>query len=227
VKVEIAAPLRWEDERRVESRWEGVEGCERERAERHVPALAILRDTHDLPVFGEAAAHEDEGRCAAALDVYCPTVEAGATCPVTAGGRPNPDVAIALGSGPACPVLGFEGNHAPPDPKAVVPLYGNERKEGAYWHKTLWTVDPRYDGPVLIRARRLDPPQVVQFARPSGTPGTPEEQVGELEFRREKPTPGATALPSRFSPGRGCFAFQVDGSAFSKVIVFAAAEASP
>ena len=73
-----------------------------------------------------------------------PSVTRGETCPVTAGGRPTPDLAIALGSGPAYPVLGFEGNHAPPSPKAVVPLYANERKGNVYWHKTLWAVDPAY-----------------------------------------------------------------------------------
>jgi hypothetical protein len=159
--------------------------------------------------------------------LHIPTVEAGASCPVTPGGRPNPDVAIALGSGPAYPILGFEGNLVPPDPKAVVPLYGNERKEGSYWHKTLWAVDPRYDGPVLIRARGLEPMQPVQFAKPSGTPGTPEERVSELEFRGEKSDSWRYGPSLTILPGPGCYAFQVDGTAFSNVIVFEAAEASP
>jgi hypothetical protein len=86
---------------------------------------------------------------AAASDLHrpfdLPTVALGAACPRTPGGRPSPDVAIALGSGPAYPVLGFEGNHAPPSPKGVVPLYANERNGRAYWHKTLWAVDPAYE----------------------------------------------------------------------------------
>jgi hypothetical protein len=151
-----------------------------------------------------------------------PSLAAGVPCPVTAGGRPNPDVAIALGSGPAYPVLGFEGNRAPPDPKAVVPLYSNERRGGAYWHKTLWAVDPKYDGPVLIRARGLDPARLVQFAKPSGTPGT-SEQLGELEFRRERTNSWRYGPSLTILPGPGCYAFQVDGTTFSEVIVFEAA----
>ena len=151
-----------------------------------------------------------------------PPVAAGAPCPVTEGRRPNPDVAIALGSGPAYPVLGFEDNRAPPDPKAVVPLYRDERRGRAYWHKTLWAVDPNYDGPVLIRARGLDPTQLVQFAKPSGTPGGSAQQAGELEFRRERADSWRYGPSVTILPGPGCYAFQVDGTTFSEVIVFAA-----
>jgi hypothetical protein len=152
-----------------------------------------------------------------------PSVAAGTPCPVTDGGRPNPDVAIALGSGPAYPVLGFEGNRAPPDPKAVVPLYRDEQRGGAYWHKTLWAVDPKYDGPVLIRARGLGPTQLVQFAKPSANSGGAAEQVGELEFRREQTNSWRYGPSMTILPGPGCYAFQVDGATFSEVIVFEAA----
>jgi hypothetical protein len=133
-------------------------------------------------------------------------------------------VAIALGPGPAYPVLGFEGNHAPPSPKGIVPLYANERRGGAYWHKTLWAVDPAYDGPVLIRGRGIDPSQVLRFVVPSA-PGE-ERQVRQLEFRAQPSRswrygPSVTVLP-----GPGCYAFQVDGTNFSEVIVFEAARAS-
>ena len=100
-----------------------------------------------------------------------PAVAAEADCPRTPGGRPNPDIAIALGTGPVYPVLGFEDHHVPPSPKGVVPLYANERKNGAYWHKTLWAVDHKYDGPVLIRGRGIDPPQVLRFVLPSAVTG--------------------------------------------------------
>lgn len=152
-----------------------------------------------------------------------PSLPAGAPCPVTAGGRPNPDVAIALGPGPAYPVLGFEGNRAPPDPKALVPLYRDERRGGTYWHKTLWAVDPKYDGPVLIRARGLDPTHLVQFAKPSGTFAGRGEQVGELEFGRERTESWRYGPSFTILPGPGCYAFQVDGTYFSEIIVFEAA----
>lgn len=108
-----------------------------------------------------------------------PTVAPGAACPRTPGGRPNPDVGIALGSGPVYPVLGFEDNHVPPAPKGVVPLYADERKGSAYWHKTLWAVAPDYDGPVLIRGAGINPPRTIWFAYD-------ERQLRELEFPAEE-----------------------------------------
>jgi hypothetical protein len=153
-----------------------------------------------------------------------PTVAPGAACPRTPGGRPNPDIAIALGSGPAYPVLGFEGNHVQPAPKGVVPLRAEERKGNAYWNKTLWAVDPKYDGPVLIRGRGLDPAQALQFAIPSATPGGSEQQVRELEFRAEESESWRYGPSVTILPGPGCYAFQVDGADFSKVIVFEAAK---
>jgi hypothetical protein len=154
--------------------------------------------------------------------LHLPTVVSGAPCPVTAGGRPNPDVAIALGSGPAYPVLGFEGNHVPPDPKAVVPLRSEDVKGSVYWHKTLWAVDPEYDGPVLVRAHGLDPPEALRFGIPA-EPGGAAVRVRELEFRREKSASWRYGPSFTILPGPGCYAFQVDGTDFSEVIVFEAA----
>jgi hypothetical protein len=147
-----------------------------------------------------------------------PTVAPAAACPRTPGGYPSPDVAIALGSGPAYPVLGFEGEHVPPSPKAVVPLYADERRGNAYWHKTLWAVDPAYDGPVLIRGAGIDPPQSMRF-------GYDERQLRELEFPAEKSKSWRYGPSFTIVPGPGCYAFQVDGTTFSKVIVFEAARA--
>jgi hypothetical protein len=151
-----------------------------------------------------------------------PTVASGAPCPRTPGGRPSPEVAIALGSGPAYPVLGFEGNRVPPSPKAVVSLYANERKGNAYWHKTLWAVAPDYDGPVLIRGAGIDPPQALRFVEPSSTVGGSERDVRELEMRAERSDSWRYGPSLTILPGPGCYAFQVDGTNFSSVIVFEA-----
>jgi hypothetical protein len=148
--------------------------------------------------------------------LHLPSVAPGAACPRTAGGRPAPDVAIALGSGPAYPVLGFEGDDVPPSPKAVVPLYPDERKGSVYWHKTLWAVDPAYDGPVLIRGAGIDPPQPMRF-------GYDERQLGELEFPAEESESWRYGPSFTIVRGPGCYAFQVDGTSFSEVIVFEAA----
>jgi hypothetical protein len=117
--------------------------------------------------------------------LHLPTVAPGAACPRTPGARPNPDVAIALGSGPAYPILGFEGNPIPPKP--AVPLHAEDRKGNVYWHKTLWAVDPAYDGPVLIRGAGIDPPRAIWFAYARSVSwtlvSTPSPEVGEVIVR--------------------------------------------
>jgi hypothetical protein len=148
-----------------------------------------------------------------------PPVAPGAACPRTRGGRPNPDVGIALGSGPAYPVLGFEGNYVPPSPKALVPLYPEERRGDAYWHKTLWAVHPEYDGSVLIRGAGIDPPRAIRF-------GYDERQRPELEFPAAKSDSWRYGPSFTIIPGPGCYAFQIDGVNFSKVVVFEATVAA-
>jgi hypothetical protein len=149
-----------------------------------------------------------------------PQLAAEEPCPRTPGGRPNPDIGVALGSGPVYPVLGFE--KPPPASKGLVRLYDNELRDGAYWHKTLWAVDPGYDGPVLIRGRALETPHALQFVVPSGAPGGSQRQAGELEFRTEESETWRYGPSITVLPGPGCYAFQVDGTTFSNAIVFQA-----
>jgi hypothetical protein len=138
-----------------------------------------------------------------------PRVSADEPCPRTPGGRPNPDVAIALGSGPVYPVLGFEAG------KRVVELTADELRGDSYWQKTLWAVDPEYDGPVLIRGRGISPPQKMGFGYDNRE--FPELRFPAHETDRWRYGPSVTILP-----GPGCYAFQVDGTDFSGVILFEA-----
>jgi hypothetical protein len=135
-------------------------------------------------------------------------------CPRTPGGRPNPDIGIALGSGPVYPVLGFSA--PPPAAKGVALLDDYDLRRGAYWHKTLWAVDPRYDGPVLIRGRRIDALQELGF-------GYDNRQLEELELPAQESDSWRYGPSETIVPGPGCYAFQVDGATFSEVIVFRAA----
>jgi len=138
-----------------------------------------------------------------------PRVAADEPCPRTPGGRPNPDIAIALGSGPAYPVPGFEAG------KRVVELTADERKGGSYWQKTLWAVDPEYDARVLIRGRGISPPQKMGF-------GYDNRELRELEFHAQETDRWRYGPSVTILPGPGCYAFQVDGTTFSEVIVFEA-----
>jgi hypothetical protein len=55
--------------------------------------------------------------------------------------------------------------------------------------------------------------------------GYDERQLRELEFPAEKSKSWRYGPSFTIVPGPGCYAFQVDGTNFSKVIVFQAARA--
>jgi hypothetical protein len=137
----------------------------------------------------------------------------GDECPRTPGGRRAPKVAITLGDGPAYPVLGM--SEPPPSPAGVASLRDDIRREGWYWHKTLWAVDKRYRGSVLIRGARIDRPGPMRF-------GTDHQVLDELEMPAEQHVRWRYGISSTLLRRSGCYAFQVDGTNFSDVIVFAA-----
>lgn len=143
----------------------------------------------------------------------------GDECPRTPGGRQAPKVAIALGGGPAYPVLGMSA--APPHPAGIASLRDDIRRAGWYWHKTLWAVDKHYRGPLLIRGARIDRRGPLRF-------GTGDVEMGayqvlsELQMPAEQQARWRYGASSTLVRGPGCYAFQVDGTAFSDVIVFAA-----
>lgn len=138
--------------------------------------------------------------------LHLPHLAPGAACPVS-----HTDVAVdfesfgiarGLGPGPAYPIGMDHG---------VLPV--RRATDGGRWagQKVLWFVHPRYYGPVLVRGRRLDGPGLVRFGR--GAVPAPELRlpVGTSE------QPSFTRLRAT-----GCYAYQIDGNHFSRVIVFRA-----
>jgi hypothetical protein len=148
--------------------------------------------------------------------LHLPTVAAGAPCPVSGIGRINfakHGVGTGIGPGPAYPI-GFDQPGSvlhftyPPSPLGVF--------AGSLWsgQKVLWFVAPRYRGPVLIRGGRLDQAGRLRFDWGNVPP---------LELRIPKVASGDRGRPS-FTRLRapGCYAYQIDGTSFSRVIVFQA-----
>ena len=162
--------------------------------------------------------------------LHLPAGAPGSPCPVSRVGgfdfrrfRVN----VGIGPGPAYPV----GLYQPGSvlyvefPLRAGPLAGLE------WsgQKVLWFVAPRYRGPVLIRGGRLDGPDLVRF------------QWGVLpsaELRIQRGPSAARAIGVRLVGQRmlpsltrvrapGCYAYQIDGSSFSRVIVFSVAAGRP
>jgi hypothetical protein len=145
--------------------------------------------------------------------LHLPTLALGAPCPVS-GGRliagwhgqtlngHGPAFLIGVGNAP----LGeIDISLSPTD------------AQGWRGQKTPWAVLWRYQGPMLIRARRIDEPGSVRFAIGHG------QHLRELRWpARRSVQPKAAyrfwASATLFrSPG--CYAFQADGTSFSTVVV--------
>jgi hypothetical protein len=145
-----------------------------------------------------------------------PEVEAGAACPVTVA-RPwsGPGQAgRVLGDGPLYPIADyFRG-------ETELELRPEDRQpDGTYEKKVRW-IGAGYSGPVLVRAARIDAP---------GAAGATFSYVGEerdgghyAELTRENNDLPATTTVA----GPGCYAYQVDGTTFSRTIVFRAVSSS-
>jgi hypothetical protein len=161
--------------------------------------------------------------------LHVPSVPPGAPCPVSA-----PDtqfdfgkygVANGIGRGPAYPI-GFAQPGSilafayPVDPRSIF--------AGSAWsgQKVLWFVSPSYRGPVLIRGRRLDASGVVRF---DGGKLPPAElritknmaRAGGAGEYGQRERPSYTRLRAE-----GCYAYQVDGTTFSRTIIFQARRAT-
>jgi hypothetical protein len=129
-----------------------------------------------------------------ARPLHLPTVRPGATCPVAAVAKTS--LGHGLGAGPAFPRWGT----------------GSTMKVVGGVHKVLWFVLPSYKGPLLIRGGRVD--------------GRGELHVDELGTVKSSVFLEQTDMAPRYRPSTtwvpsaGCYAYQIDGTTFSRTIVF-------
>jgi hypothetical protein len=122
-----------------------------------------------------------------------------------------------LGKPPVQPLIGPNRNR---DVNATRSGVLRMRRSGSGWYfiKTLWFARPTYEGPVFIRGRQIDGSHQLFFGEnhslvdPYLSPG-PTANTAE-GFRQ---WPGGTWLRAP-----GCYAWQIDGTSFSHVIVFKA-----
>jgi len=130
-------------------------------------------------------------------------------CPLTPGGRRARGVSIALGDGPAYPVLGMQA--APPGPLGVAELADDIHRRGVYLHKTLWALRPGIDTDLTVRAETWPGGDPVRFS------------VGPvLHLARAGDRWSYGVTNTRF-PGPGCYAFRLYGRGIDERIVFRAA----
>jgi hypothetical protein len=114
-----------------------------------------------------------------------------------------------FGNGPVTPLLAADG--LTPFAKQSV-LFRAGVAPGWGYVKTLWFARADYTGPVLIRGRRLDGSGTLALGG-----GIPRLRDPQLPPGGRRAWPGGTWVRSP-----GCYAWQIDGTSFSTVIVFRA-----
>jgi hypothetical protein len=184
-------------------------------------ASALGQQGLDLPAtYQEACAQESvclpgtTGRIPAALDrpLHLPTVARGERCPTTTGHHDHTPLfdGIALGTGLVRPLIAMGG-----DPRHGTTVAAPTQYPGWIAFKTLWFSVPRYQGPFVIRGKRLDRTWLLEFGG-SPTPGPLVIPPGPTINSRAgyRTAPGGTWVNQP-----GCYGWQVDGLDFSDVIV--------
>jgi hypothetical protein len=103
---------------------------------------------------------------------------------------------------------------------ATINIDGSVRdKLGWYGQKTPWFIRRTYNGPILVRGRRIDRRGEVRLAYGYG------QHLRELYWKADAdqgspPDPNFRFLASETLVRRpGCYAYQVDGASFSRIIV--------
>jgi hypothetical protein len=151
--------------------------------------------------------------------LHLPRLAPGAACPVS---RIDPRIdwerskifgGSGIGRGPVYPGLGSSGGRLTVTPDIQ---YGGPWAGG----KVFWYVRPSYRGRALLRGRRLDGPQRLGF---NGR----RLPARELRIERgmtvswEGQPRGSRGIPSGVRVrAPGCYGVQIDGTTFSRVVVF-------
>ena len=154
-----------------------------------------------------------------------PVIRTGDRCPVTQGSSesvpPAPYIFCAgclwFGRGPVYFAWSFHVNHVE---DAVFSLDGVPQENSSYRAKTPWVSKPDYEGPILIRGRRLDGKDALRFRVAEPKP------VEDLKLNAPSRTDSAhwSFWPSSmYVPGPGCYGVQVDTLRGTDIVIFRAA----
>ena len=144
-----------------------------------------------------------------------PRLAAGDRCPVSSLAMDVDFAAFGVqpgyGPGPAYPI-GFDAG-------TTLRLRWTEGDATAWpWgvQKVLWFVHPRYAGALLVRGRQLDGPSLIRFDRGVRPPAEIRIDPNRSPDGRDRPSFTRLLTP-------GCYAYQIDGTRFSRRVVFRAA----
>jgi hypothetical protein len=145
--------------------------------------------------------------------LHVPRIASGRPCPVTPPTRGDIVFGTRQGPGPVYPIGGL------PEFRFLYPVKPTQVYYASDWsgNKVLW-VARSYRGPLLIRGRQLDGSHELRF----GQARNPARELRWTSVGGSSPTgwqnhPSTTRVRSS-----GCYAWQVDGTTFSRVIIFRA-----
>jgi hypothetical protein len=151
--------------------------------------------------------------------LHLPKLAAGTRCPVStvdrgvAWSRIDIFGGSGVGVGPVYPGLGAS--------KGLVKMSRDEQYGGPWSGvKVFWYVTPDYRGPVLIRGRRLDGTAKLGFNGAKSAASELRISPGETVAWQGRPSEGRGVPSAVRALSAGCYGVQIDGTAFSRVVVF-------
>jgi hypothetical protein len=192
------------------------EARRRQRRRRLVVMLLIIAGAASY-LLARTTASSPRSASLLSRPLHFPPLGADGRCPVTSGVTFDNSsfVGVALGSGPVRVLLADAGDVL----RGSVDL-GVRSAPGWFAVQTLWFSTPPYNGPFVVRAKRLGASGPIEV-QPGGTglgPGKGPLLVaaGATINTQDsyRTAPGSTWIKSP-----GCYAWQVDGRGFSEVIV--------
>ncbi|HKP54925.1 MAG TPA: hypothetical protein VJ183_20005 [Chloroflexia bacterium] len=143
-----------------------------------------------------------------------PMIAPGSACPTSKGTNVAPEFGLAFGSGLIYAVLGAESDG--------IISYDTSRQEGGwFYHKVLWLGSPDFEGPMLVRGGQIDGPNELRF----GDGANPSNELKLTTADKHVPGLGWTDWPTQTRiRSEGRYAFQVDATGFTEIIIFKAVE---
>lgn len=147
-----------------------------------------------------------------------PVLHRGQRCPASRGhtiANPALIYGTALGTGPAQVVIEGAGDLTRGNADLLQSFTPSWRGT-----KTLWLIRPAYQGPVIIRAQRLDGNGVIDINSASDGPSLPPAPLIIPPGATPNDTGGWREAPAgTWVKSPGCYGWQIDGLAFTEVIV--------
>ncbi len=155
-----------------------------------------------------------------------PELEAGEACPVSPVDErvdwQSINIFGGYGTGPGPVYPGIGGADSP----GHVTMTADGVPDGWFGTKVFWYVKPGYRGPALIRGRRLDGAGSLRFGAHRATfPKLRIKRHEEVSWHGQPP--GSRGRPSGvLARSTGCYGVQIDGTRFSRTVVFTASTKS-